>query len=420
MFFICALSLLGLFACDEKKMNSHLPCKIDFEKSINKFLLLELAEIADEIRYIRLESKQYTRISTTYLLDFSEDFLLVSDRKNCFLFDNQGKFISKIGNAGRGPGEYTHISNVKIDSKSNNVLLQSGRSILRYDNNGLFIQKFIPEMSVGTRIIGSWNLFQDTLFFGQVPNYSGKEKYKSVIFDDSGKTIQAFNNTIFLNRESEIINANDGHANIYQFEDKYFFKERMNDTLFVIIDDTFLEPAYIFNLGRYAQPLKERELGMFKMVKRIDNYIFINNIFETRNFIFLDCNFNNHSPAKRLTPVEKYGTTSLYYNTEVLGVYNKTSKKLIFSQLQKLDNKLLNTGLYNNYDGGLNFYPRKMVNDSILAMSIDAYQLKAHVASEVFKNSKPKYPEKKKELERLANSLDGNDNPVLMLVTLKE
>ena len=31
-----------------------------------------------------------------------------------------------------------------------------------------------------------------------------------------------------------------------------------------------------------------------------------------------------------------------------------------------------------------------------------------------------KYPEKKKQLEQLANSLDENDNPVLMLVKLKE
>ena len=32
----------------------------------------------------------------------------------------------------------------------------------------------------------------------------------------------------------------------------------------------------------------------------------------------------------------------------------------------------------------------------------------------------PKYPEKKKQLEKLANSLNENDNPVLMLVKLKE
>jgi hypothetical protein len=42
------------------------------------------------------------------------------------------------------------------------------------------------------------------------------------------------------------------------------------------------------------------------------------------------------------------------------------------------------------------------------------------MGSEEFKNSTPKYPEKKKELEKLASSLDENDNPVLMLIQLKQ
>ena len=51
---------------------------------------------------------------------------------------------------------------------------------------------------------------------------------------------------------------------------------------------------------------------------------------------------------------------------------------------------------------------------------VNPFQLKAHLASEKFKNSTPLYPEKKKELEKLANRLNENDNPVLMLVKLKE
>ncbi|MZP67102.1 MAG: hypothetical protein GT597_13230, partial [Bacteroidales bacterium] len=48
-----------------------------------------------------------------------------------------------------------------------------------------------------------------------------------------------------------------------------------------------------------------------------------------------------------------------------------------------------------------------------------ANKLKEYVASENFKNSKPLYPEKKKELEKLADSLKETDNPVLVMVRLK-
>jgi hypothetical protein len=45
---------------------------------------------------------------------------------------------------------------------------------------------------------------------------------------------------------------------------------------------------------------------------------------------------------------------------------------------------------------------------------------KAHVTFSVFKNSKSKYHEKKKELEKLANSLKETDNLILMMVRLKK
>jgi hypothetical protein len=60
-----------------------------------------------------------------------------------------------------------------------------------------------------------------------------------------------------------------------------------------------------------------------------------------------------------------------------------------------------------------------MKDDSTIIGCVEARQLKAHVASETFKNSKPLYPEKKKELEMLANKLKETDNPVLVLVRLK-
>ena len=48
------------------------------------------------------------------------------------------------------------------------------------------------------------------------------------------------------------------------------------------------------------------------------------------------------------------------------------------------------------------------------------YKIKTRVESNEFENSVPKYAEKKKELEKLADSLKETDNPVLMVVRLKK
>jgi len=47
-------------------------------------------------------------------------------------------------------------------------------------------------------------------------------------------------------------------------------------------------------------------------------------------------------------------------------------------------------------------------------------KLKEYIASNEFKESNPKYPERKKELEELVNGLKETDNPVLVLVRLKK
>jgi len=47
-------------------------------------------------------------------------------------------------------------------------------------------------------------------------------------------------------------------------------------------------------------------------------------------------------------------------------------------------------------------WPRTIKDDNTILSWIDAPKLKAYVASKTFKDSKPKYPDKKKELEKLA------------------
>jgi len=77
------------------------------------------------------------------------------------------------------------------------------------------------------------------------------------------------------------------------------------------------------------------------------------------------------------------------------------------------------TGLINDLDGGPNFLPRTIKNDNTIVGWIEPSKLKSHVATDDFKKSAPKYPEKKQKLEKLANSLKETDNPVLVMVRLK-
>jgi hypothetical protein len=75
---------------------------------------------------------------------------------------------------------------------------------------------------------------------------------------------------------------------------------------------------------------------------------------------------------------------------------------------------LISLVFLNDIDGGPAFPPFYYFQENgeeFLIGWVHAFKLKAHVESEAFRNSTPKYPEKKKELEKLAASLDENDNP---------
>ncbi len=65
----------------------------------------------------------------------------------------------------------------------------------------------------------------------------------------------------------------------------------------------------------------------------------------------------------------------------------------------------------------MNFCLNSMNNNNVTLLGFISL-----VTQLFYKNIIPSgfYNEKKKELEQLANSLDENDNPVLMLVKLKE
>jgi len=394
--------------------------KIDLESNIKNTKNISISKLNAELTYVPLESESIT-INTITKCDINNDLVLVSDNnRQCFLFDREGKLLTKVGQKGKGPGEYITISSVNIgfDGK---IYIHSMAEIYVYALEGEFIRKFKPEVNNEQVKMSCWKQVNDTTLLGVIGNISGIEQNKAVLFGFDGKTIKYIPNYILINKKDNTTTSLESMASIYKYGNKIYYKEVMNDTLFNLADNLIFKPRLFLHLGKYKQPISKRELPLLEMIKTIDDYIFIYNIFEINDFIFLDCDFGKNSPAKMPFPVMIEETNSYreYYTQKILGVYNKSTSDIYFAKPKKEDNKLINTGLINDFDSGVNFYPQVMVNDSILAMWVHAYMIKEHVASDYFKNSTPQHPEKKQELQELADRLSIDDNPVLILMTFK-
>ena len=393
--------------------------KINIEKSIDHFSEINLSELGTEIRYIPLNGrKEEFLLEKIVNIDFSQDRICVSDFQSCFLFTIDGVFLKKIGQQGRGPGEFRLIGDVKFSSNREFIYLSSCQFIYKYSLEGNFL-KSIPLQNVKTDdgysvSVTPWVAIANNLFLGNIPNFNGNQKNKLIVFDEDGKIIKEFKNYHFYDNDFNVANTWDVRISFYQFGDLYTFKKLKNDTLFRMTSDLTTYPSHYFYLGKYRPPFEKKYKSFTDFLNEIVNYISVNSVLETKDYFFLTCDFGKNTTGYKINKVLKDGRNYTYKNTLVKALYVKSNDRLTFLKHGLAD------GFINDIDGGINFFPQKIINDSIMVSWIDAYQLKAHVASNAFKTSNPKYPEKKNELEKLANSLNENDNPVLILLKLKE
>lgn len=350
-----------------------------------------------EIDYIPLETKEQSLISDinlTSYTDFSINKIIPGDGcyiiKNgdkVFKFRENGTFAANIGKVGRGPGEIDQIEDLDIDKENQNVYMVSGwkRKFYVYSPYGEFIRTFnVPSY------VCDFRFFEDKILCFCGKN-RGDNKDSFILIDKSGHLLKSFPNKYLFKSPSVYWFT---HENIfYVFNKKLFIKELCSESVYSFENSGF-KPHLVIDVGKkQVTPKVRSECDMFKINA---NYIQPKNLLEFGNFVYY-------------AYVDKW----VQGDVRIYGFIG--SKK---DNYQALFN--LGEGITNDLDGGPNVLPLTTKDDNTIVSLIDAIDLKKHVASEAFRKSKPLYPEKKKDLEKLANSLKETDNPVLVLVKLKK
>jgi len=356
-----------------------------------------LANIASETIYIPLSNK--VKIGSINTLRITENAIYLSsggtganNHSLLFKFDKKGKDPIIIGGIGRGPGEYLLGDYFAVDEKNNKIYISSSftNSIQVFTTFGGFLREIkIRDLKVGNiELLGSGYLFIEQKKLGaQTP-------YLWAIVDTLGNIASYKNNTCLPFRSN--IGARDGFS---KYKDDIIYWVDYNDTIFKISPNLEWHVLGTIVPGDYKRPHKYIPITPDFLEKRLQYYS-PHTFFETKHYILSRYNYQNRY-AYVVLEKKNYETFINYFewSTNTQG------------------------GIMNNIDGGLPFSPIFYYiegNTEYLAGAFNTFQLKHYVASAKFKETIPKYPEKKKALEKLANSLDENDNPVLMLVKLKE
>lgn len=351
-----------------------------------------------DIEYIPLETKDQSLISKIDLVFFNDysinkivygdGYYIIKNGGRVLKFKEDGTFVAVIGKIGRGPGEINQIEDLDIDKETQNVYMVSGwqKKFYVYSPYGEYIKMF--DVSSYVR---EFRFFENKIlcFCG---NNRGSNSNSFILIDKSGHLIKSFPNKYQFKSKS---GYGFTHENLFSlFSDKLSVKELCSDTIYTFENMDF-KPRMIIDVGKKQVTPKVR--SEFDMIEINANYIQPMNLLEFGDFIYFAF-------------VNKFvqGDVRLF---GFIGSKGDDNYQVLIN---------LGDGINNDLDGGPNILPLTTKNDNTIISLIDALKLKNYIASEVFKNSTPKYPEKKKELKELANSLKYTDNPVLMLVRLKE
>lgn len=269
LFFACLV--LFFSSCGGKKADSRLvetyiqpevpqyPITIPFETGIETEKEVLLSDIADSVRYIRLEISDKSLVESLKRNNLfrTSKYLILPWMDNLYQFDLNGKFIRTIGRRGQGPGEYNWISQVDVNERTNHIfLLNTSAKINIYD---LETGKFIRDIKLPNRDIGEMVMFNDTTVISYIRNMNGRQKERLYVTTANGDTLNIYYRNEFFEVKGGMswMIGSPSDRYMFKYDDLVCSKDYYNDTLFTVSPEA-LTPRYIFDLGKYSLPLECR------------------------------------------------------------------------------------------------------------------------------------------------------------------
>lgn len=363
-FIIIIIPILFVIAFNEKTSNIY-EINVDLEKCHQ----LNLSKIAKEVVVIPLETKQECMLNKISRIRISKEYIYVSDIKHVYKFDIKGNFIKEIGNIGRGPNEHNIVLDFCLDITNNKVFILAYNKILKFDIDGNFEKsQKLSSSPRGIENINSTTFITSTSFIKKENN--NVFQYTSWLYKYDNNLNIIDSTFISKSKLKEVFSSYNPFTYHFSYSTNEIFYyspvltiEPVNrDTLYKL-EEKNIEPSVKFNFGEKVHKIlknQKQKSGELPYKK-----ICILNIYATGRYFFLDYIYNDES---------------------FMGLYDTKENK--YNKLQD--------GFYDD------FYKTGVVKPRPLS------------------NSKMYFTKQGYEAVGKISHVDENDNPVLMIVRLKE
>ena len=405
-----------IVSCDNNKVKS--PTIIPLASTVGKYNILNLSDIASEIKYIPIETKDSVLITPRIInIMYENEKILILDissaiKNSCYLFDINGKFCCKIGQWGQGPDDYLQINDVSIHE--NLIYLMAWHKILVYDTSGRLVENInlqtnnVPIVYRESDLRRIFPLKKGTFVVSVV---TGKGDYPTAFLFETNhstvKTVKEYPNYIPLDKIKGGYSG-DELGRMYRIKDDVRIFNAIKDTIFTIGQNSEMKEAFTIDLGKYKIPLPFHEWKIVDFEHRREyrmNYITTDRISESLNHLFIKFYFGNHAPEPFETTDPAVG--SQYIKYDVYGVFDKYRGELTLLK-QPIKGKL---GFKNDVDNGPVIWPYYISSNN---------ELVTYISPEEFMDYYEKIENPTPQMTEIAKNLKIDDNPIVIIAKLLE
>jgi len=357
------------------------PTVVSLAKAFPDRQPINLSEIATKVEYVPLETSDSCLIGNHMSISTSANYIIAVDSKQMLLFDRKtGKFVRKIGQYGKGPGDFSRTDEIlPYDGERETLAAYQGTKRYTYSLDG----KLQGEVGLPGMIFTAVRFGND--YLGYKLNFTGKEKTKLELFDSTGTSVKTYPNYLTFVPDGDGITIWKPHHWFYRLQGQLYFYELFNDTLFQATRERLI-PTYVFGMGRFAPPYAKQLSTEYARKEMNENFRMIS-VFESPRYLFY--NF-------------------AYEKKVYASVYDKQK-----GEVQINDGTERNAALVNDLD---HFVPVSLAGvnqEDQLVGYADAYRL-----VQWFQEHPDKTGQLPPELQKL-KSRKETDNPVVMIAKLK-
>lgn len=258
-------------------------CFVDVDKSHEQLDISGL--FADDIEIMPLEMSEECIISEMLKIQFTDDYIFVSDEvAQCVFqfFSDTGKYIKRIGHRGEGPTEYSSIGDFVVNEDYIYIQDLYKNKVLRYG---------LKDNSVETLLLKDFYMDEMIDFGSELYFVSNYRNYENGCFNLHKLNLQNNEITHLIPADAKVAENNSawglkGYSS--KNKDSALIIYPLNDTIYTLTPDS-LFPQMIVCFSERTLPKDMRYLDAMTLMERSTDYILgMNNIKNSDKYIFFE------------------------------------------------------------------------------------------------------------------------------------